>query len=290
MSKIKFVTDSAADIPRQYVQQYAIQVLPFPIALEQGEIQDGVDYPPEEFYPLLKVQSKIPTHAQLVPYQFEEVYEQAWKEGFDAVIYTAINFKGSATGSNALLAQKSFFAAHPEAVGKFEIEVIDSKTYTYNYGYAVVEAARAAQDGSLTAAQAVAMIRDWLDHAKILFTCFDLSFARKSGRISAAAAIMGGVMGICPVMSFPNGGSIVLAKPRGGRRAMKEIVRMMCEEMEPGTPYLVINAALEDKNREILEACEEAVGYPPVEVFRIGCVIAVNAGPELVGVVFRTRK
>lgn len=290
MSKIKFLTDSASDIPQKYVDQYGIQVIPFPIALEDREILDGVDYQPQGFYALLNSLDKIPTHAQLNLFQFEEAYEAAWQEGYDALIYTCINFKGSNTGSNALQAKNAFFQDHPEAEGKFEIFVIDSKSYTYNYGYAVVEAAKKAQSGALTGEQAVAEIQDWLDHSKILFAPYDLKFARKSGRVSAAAAIMGGAMGIRPIMSFPNGDSKVLAKPRGDKNVIPNLVKMMTAEMEPGSPYLVIHAALENRNEELTRACTEAVGYPPAEEFLIGGVIAINAGPNLVGVVYRTRE
>ncbi len=289
MAKIKFLTDSASDIPQRYVDQYGIQVIPFPIALEGREILDVVDYGREEFYTLLNSLDKIPSHAQLNTFQFEELYTAAWQEGYDAVIYTCINFKGSNTGNNALQARDVFYEAHPEARDKFEIYVIDSKTYTYAYGYAVVEAAKRAQAEDITAAQAVAQIQDWLDHVKILFTIYDLKFARKSGRVSAAAAIMGGAMGIRPIMSFPNGDSKVLAKPRGDKKVIPLLLQMMREDMAPNSPYLVLHAGNSDHNEEISKACREALGYEPAEEFLIGGVIAINAGTNLVGVIYRTK-
>ena len=162
MAKIKFLTDSAADIPQKYVEQYGIQVIPFPIALEGREVLDGVDYTREEFYSVLSNAKQIPTHAQLNTFQFEEAYAAAWQEGYDAIIYTCINFKGSNTGNNAIQAKDLFFQEHPEAEGKFEIYVLDSKAYTYAYGYAVVEAAKRAQAEDISAAQAVEQIQDWL--------------------------------------------------------------------------------------------------------------------------------
>ena len=133
------------------------------------------------------------------------------------------------------------------------------------------------------------MIEDWLTHAKILFAPYDLKFARKSGRVSAAAAIMGTAMGIRPIMSFPNGDSKVLAKPRGDKNVVSGIVKMMMDEMEPGSPYLVIHAANSEHNAEISKACQEAVGYAPAEEFLIGGVISINAGTNLVGVIFRAK-
>ncbi len=289
MPKIKCLTDSAADIPQEYVDRYNIQVLRFPIILEDREILDGLDYTPDEFYSILTQLDKIPSHAQLNAFQLEEVYEQAYTDGYDAIIYTCIIFKGSGTGTSALAARDTFYAKHPDAKDRYEIHIIDSKTYTYAYGYPVVQAAQKLQESEMTVQEVVDFIQDWIDHNKILFTCYDLSFARKSGRVSAAAAILGGAIGIRPIMSFIDGESKVLAKPRGDAKVIKNIISMMQDEMEPGAPYMVINAGLSDRNQEILEAARNAMGYEPAEIFKIGCVIAVNAGPQLVGVVYRTK-
>ena len=44
-------------------------------------------------------------------------------------------------------------------------------------------------------------------------------------------------------MSFPNGDSKVLAKPRGDKNVIPAMMKMMKEDMEPGSPYLVIHAS-----------------------------------------------
>ena len=50
MVRIKFTTDSAADIPPTLREELNIQVLPFPIAMEDREDADGLDLTPEQFY------------------------------------------------------------------------------------------------------------------------------------------------------------------------------------------------------------------------------------------------
>ena len=70
MARIKFSTDSAADIPAAVRQELDIMVLPFPIALGEREYLDSVDFSSQEFYPMLLAAPKIPTHAQLTSFQF----------------------------------------------------------------------------------------------------------------------------------------------------------------------------------------------------------------------------
>ena len=53
MARIKFSTDSAADIPVSLREELNIQVLPFPIAMGDRELSDGFDFIPEEFYDML---------------------------------------------------------------------------------------------------------------------------------------------------------------------------------------------------------------------------------------------
>ena len=203
MARIKFSTDSAADIPAALREELGIQALPFPIAMEDREYADGVDFTPEEFYDMLLAAPKIPTHAQLNPYVFTAVFEQAWQEGCTDLIHTSINSKGSATFANALQAREEFYQDHPEARDVFRIYIIDSLTYTMGYGWAVVQGARMAAEGA--EAQTVAdYIQDWVDHVRVIFSPLDLLFAKKSGRVSGAAAVVGEALGLKPVMTFTN--------------------------------------------------------------------------------------
>ncbi len=288
MSKILFVTDSAADIPAEQLQGLEIKVLPFLISMKDREYRDCVDFTPKEFYKMLLEAQEIPTHSQINPTILLEVFNQAKDEGYTDLIYTSINAKGSATFQNAVMAREMFFEDHPGLADRFHIYLLDSKSYTYAYGYAVVEGAKMARAGK-GAEEIAAWIQDWIDHVRILFATYSLKFAKKSGRVSAAAAFLGEALGLKPIMSFPNGDSKVLAKVRGEKAVIPAIIQMMKEEIAPGSPYLVIKADLEDKNEEMAAAAREAVGYDSACQFYIGGVIAINAGPQLTGVIYRKK-
>lgn len=288
MALIKFLTDSAADIPADLARELGIQVLHFPIALEDREIRDCVDYTPEEFYRVLLAEKKIPTHAQLTPFMFEECYQQAYDEGYTHLIYTAINAKGSSTYCNALQARESFYDEDPKAREKFTITVIDAGTYTMAYGWAVVQGARMAADGQ-SPEKVEAFIRDWLAHARILFVPLDLRFAKKSGRVSAAAAFMGDALGLKPIMTFENGESKVLSKVRGEKNVVPAMLALCQKTRKKGTPYFLIRSANPEMAGKLRGTCvQELKAEPELEYF-IGGVIAINAGPNLIGMIYRER-
>lgn len=286
MAHIKFSTDSAADIPAALVQELGIQVLPFPIAMGDRELADGVDFTPQEFYDMLLAAPQIPTHAQLTPYLFSECYEQAWNEGYTDLIHTSINSKGSATYQNAIQAREEFYEDHPEARGQFSIHIIDSRNYTMSYGWAVVEGAKMAAAGA-TAQEITAYIQDWVDHVRVIFAPLDLRFAKKSGRVSAAAAFVGEALGLKPIMTFENGDSKILSKVRGEKNVLNSLVDLCKKERVPGSPYLLIRAGNAEQADKLKEACCQAVGEEPAAEIYIGGVIAINAGPNLVGLIYR---
>jgi len=288
MARIKFLTDSASDIPPALREELSIQVLPFPIAMGDRELRDGFDFTPEEFYEMLLAAPKIPTHSQLTSFVFEECYETALEEGYSDLIYTAINSKGSSTCQNALQAREDFYRRRPEAKEKLRIRVIDSRNYTMSYGWAVVQGAKMAAQGA-QAVEVADYIQDWVDHVRVLFAPLDLRFAKKSGRVSAAAAFVGEALGLKPIMTFQDGESKILAKVRGEKSVIPAMLKMCGENREPGSPYLIIEGNNAAQSQKLAEACRQELGQEPEMEYGIGGVIAINAGPNLIGLIYRER-
>ncbi len=285
MARVKFITDSASDIPVSLREELNIQVLPFPIVMGDRELADGFDFTPDEFYGMLLSAPQVPTHAALNPFLFTEAFEQAWKEGYTDLIHTSINSKGSATCSNAFQARGDFYRDHPEAEGTFHIHIIDALNYTMGYGWAVVQGARMAAEG--TEPQVVAdYIQDWVDHVHVVFAPLDLRFAKKSGRVSAAAAFVGEALGLKPIMTFINGESKILAKVRGEKAVVSKLAEMCGAERKAGTPYLIIQGNNQEQSGRLLDQCRQELGEEPALSYQIGGVIAINAGPNLIGVIY----
>ncbi len=288
MARIQFLTDSAADIPADLRASLDIRVLPFPIAMEDREYLDQVDFTPDEFYSMLTAASQIPTHAQLTQFQFEACYKDAYDAGYTDLIYVSINDKASATYHNALQAYAEFQEEYPDSRDKLRVHVVNSKNYTMSYGWAVVQAAqRAAQGASVP--ELLDYIQDWVDHVRVLFVPLELRFAKKSGRISAAAAFVGDALGLKPMMTFEDGNSKVLSKIRGEKNVVPTLLDFCKKERQPGTPYLVIRSANREQADRLTQACRLELGEEPSLVYPVGGVIAINAGPNLVGLIYRKK-
>lgn len=288
MARIKFLTDSASDIPPALREELSIQVLPFPIAMGDRELQDGFDFTPQEFYEMLLAAPKIPTHSQLTGFVFEECYEKALEEGYSDLIYTAINAKASSTCQNARKAREDFYRHHPQAGDKLQIRIIDAKNYTMSYGWAVVQGAKMAAQGA-DAQEVADYIQDWVDHVRVIFAPLDLRFAKKSGRVSAAAAFVGEALGLKPIMTFQDGESKILSKVRGEKSVIPALVKLCKENRVEGSPYLVIQGNNLPQAEKLIETCRQELGEKAAMEYFIGGVIAINAGPNLIGLIYRER-
>lgn len=287
MAKIKFITDSAADIPQEMLDKYSdILMVPFPIHADGQEILDRVTMQPDEFYTFLDQCKDLPTHSQITPFQFGEMFFDAWKEGYTHVIYVAINSLGSGTYQNAMQQANSFFFENPAAKGQIQLEIIDSKSYTASYGYPVVQGAKMAQEG-VEPEEIICFIRDWVRFSKILFVPFSLKYAKKSGRVSASTAFMGETLGLRPVMTFKLGKSKILAKVRGEKNVVSALVDLAEEDFQTGAPYCVLISGEKTYQDAMVEACTEAFGQAPEMIVQVGGVISINAGTSVLGISYR---
>ncbi|MBQ8525125.1 MAG: DegV family protein [Clostridia bacterium] len=286
MAKIKIVTDSTSDIPKNLAEELGIEVLPLTLTANGKEYRDGIDITPEEFYKILDTSEEIPASSCVAPALYTELYERVYEEGYTDLILTSINSKGSSTYQGSVMTKEMFYEDHPEAVGKFNIHNIDSQTYSMSYGWAVVEAARKANEGA-SVEDIIAGIMDWVENTRPMFVPMTLKFVKKSGRVSAAAAFVGDALGLKPVITFENGESKVVSKIRGEKKVVKELLGMVKSERKPGTPYMIVYGNNDEQFSKLRDTCTEVLGDAPELEYPVGCVIGINTGPNIVGIIYR---
>ncbi len=281
---IKLITDSAADIPRELAEELAITVLPFSIEVDGEAYEDRVSFTCDEFYEMLLAAEKIPTHSQITELRFQEEFEKTAEAGYDEIICVTINAKGSNTFNSAQMAARAFAEEHPDSGCR--ITVIDSTTYTMVYGYAVVEAAKKAKKG-VSADEIIEFIEDWCRTAEVYFAPYSLDFAKKSGRISVAAAFVGELLGLRPIMTFISGESAIVEKVRGEKNIIPKMVEIAKARSIPQTPYLTLRGNMPEETEKLNEQLTRELGRAPLGTYCIGAAIAINAGPNLVAVIVK---
>lgn len=289
MNKIQIMTDSASDISVEDEKKYDIQIIPFPITVGEKSYLSRVEVTNEQFFDLMAQNDEIPKTSQITPFQFVEIYLEQAKQGVQDLILVLINSKGSSTYDNSVRAINMFFEEHPEYKDKIAIHSIDGMGYCSLYGAPVVNAAQMREKGA-TAKEIVDYLTDIMPSREIFFGIYELKYAAKSGRIPSAAAFVGKVMNLKPVMRIFDREIKTAAKCIGEKNLLKKIVELTVEEMEPNSPYELIYAKDKQCVEELRELMVQALGYEPVAMYQTGAAVAANAGPKVVGTSFNKKK
>ena len=78
-----------------------------------------------------------------------------------------------------------------------------------------------------------------------------------------------------------------MAKVRGERAVAAKLAELCKTQRRPGTPYLMIQGSNREQSDRLLEVCRQELGEEPALSYFIGGVIAINAGPNLIGIIYR---
>ena len=286
MSKYVVLTDSTCDLPEEAAKQHNIDIVCFKIALDGEGYTERVDFTPEQFCEMLKKAPGLPTTAQITQFEFFDKFEEYDRQGVEQTLYISINAGGSGTNAAAHAAAAQFHEEHPDS--RMEIFIVDSHAYSMAEGAGVIEAKQKLDAGE-TMESVVEYLNDKYAKMEILLTAYTLKVIRKSGRISAAAAIAGDLLGIHPIFTLNDGVSQVVKKVRGDKAVVSSMATTMASRMAQGTPYY-IGVSDHKYDEEYVEACTKKVGYAPVGIFHLGCAVLSNTGAEAVGLVFEGAK
>lgn len=283
--KIAFVTDSCSDIPPELARKYGIDVIGFHIMLDGREYLERRDLTNEQFYDLMRQSKSVPTTAAITQLEWAELYGRYVEDGVDELVHVCINAGGSSTYSNAVKAAELLEEEHPGH--RMKIHLIDSHTYSMPYGWYVCECARRVRGGEALDV-CLKELQDRLARVEICLAAYSLKQMKKSGRVSAAAAVVGDLMGIRPIISLNDGISRVEAKVRGDGNvppAMVKWVRSRVDSVK-AMPYMVAYTSSAARRDELVRLCRKEFGHAPLCVFQLGCVVSANTGPDGVAIVF----
>lgn len=281
---VRILTDSACDLPETLRKDYGVDVLPLHVMCEDGEYLDGVDIQPGEMLQKMR-HGKVYKTAQVSPGMFRETLEQYAKSG-DSCVYIGFSSGLSATYQSGVLAINELLESYPG----FQVAAIDTKCASLGQGLVVYQAARMAEAGKKQEeiAAAAARLARQMEH---IFTVDDLEYLYRGGRVSRAAAMVGGILNIKPVLHVDDGKLVPIEKIRGRSKAMKRMVELMAAR---GTD--LANQVIGISHGDDLDAAEKLSaliqkehGCKEFVVNTIGCAIGAHSGPGTLSVFFLNR-
>lgn len=277
---IRILTDSSADFPPAEAARLGLEVVPLSVTFEDGSVyRDGLDLTPDEFYARLSLCDKLPTTSQPSPESFIAHFEEAKAAG-DETIAILLSSSLSGTIQSAQIAAQS--------IEYHNLTIVDSQNATLGLKL-LVQMALDMRAKNCTSAEIVAALEGARERVRLLAVVDDLKYFRKGGRLPAAAAFAGAVMGIKPVVTVLNGKVSLAGKARGMPGAYVALFKLMEAQggLDPTMPYLVGYTGHRRGAEPIQRYLTGNLGIPAAPApTHIGTVVGTHAGPGAAGIAF----
>ncbi|PGZ93925.1 fatty acid-binding protein DegV [Bacillus pseudomycoides] len=279
---IKIITDSAADLPKELLHTYDIEVIPLRVYDEQeNEFLDGVTLDPIDLLRNMK-EGKVYRTSLPSLETIQEVFTTYAKQDVTC-IYLAFTSELSGTYQSSVLVGEEVKEAYPN----FSLDIIDTKCASTGQGLVVLEAAKMAQNGA-TKEEILNRITFMTEHMEHIFTVADLQYLVRGGRLSKVAGFIGGLLNIKPILNVEDGKLIPLEKIRGRKKVFQRIVDIMetrGKDLKDQTIGISHGDDLESVNL-LTEMITEKFGCKVFVVNSIGAAVGAHAGPGTLAIFF----
>ncbi len=272
MARIRVVTDSASDLPRDVVARLDIDVVPLTIRFGDEEF---TDLTPEEFWARCKGASALPETSAPSPGAFQAAYDRARAAGYDGVIVLTISSALSATHQSASLGAEAL-------EGSFPVLVIDTLNVSMGEGLIVIDVAEAAREGedldALAQRSALAVSK-----VGVVATIDTLEHLIKGGRIGGAKAFLGQVLSIKPLIDVKAGVVAEAGRQRTRAKALAAVAATAAQHA-PLRRLALIHGACTDADVTTLRDLVAPIATTHALLATdIGPVVGTHGGPGIIG-------
>lgn len=272
---IAIVTDSTSDLSPALCEQYGIRVVPLYVLFGGSMYKDGLEITPGQLFRGVREGKKTPSTSQPSPAEFAATYQAALQDA-EAVLSIHISGLLSGTVGSARLAAQDF--------GN-RVTVVDSHTVSMGLGFLALRAAQRAREGAALP-DIVAELERVQAGQDIRFLVDTLEFLKANGRIGGAAALLGGLLNIKPILAVRDGRVEAAGRVRGHRKAVQELIDHV-KKYVGGQASRVAFLVTEGGEATLAEVRAGLAGsaFEDAGDFSLGGVVATHAGPGTVGVV-----
>lgn len=282
---IQIITDTSANLPEEMLRELNIEMVPFHYTV------DGVEYPSPQsnnklfdgapFYDALRKgavahTSMVNTHA------FCQAFEPFLTQGTD-IIYVGMSSGISGAYQASVCAAQEMRKRFPER----KIAVIDTRAASLGEGLPVLHAARMNRNG-FAFDEIVSSTQNNSAFICQYFTVEDLVYLKRGGRISSAAAFVGNVLQIKPILMGDLDGKIVIHhKERGRRKALVALVQRYEELIaDKKAPVGIAHADSEEDANYLAQRLRESGHQGELIITCYEPVTGAHVGPGTIALFF----
>ncbi len=274
---IRILVDSSTDFSMEEVKNKNLYHVPLTISLNGQDYLSGEDLTSDQFYELLTAGEDFPKTSQPSPQAFAQIFEQAKEKG-EEIICVLLSSALSGTCQSATIAK--------DMVDYDGIYIVDSLTATImtrvivDYGLLLINQGKSAKE----IAEALNALKSKVKVAAGLDT---LEYLYRGGRLNKAAATIGELANLKPVISVTEEGTVsVIGKCLGKNKALQFILKTLNgKELNTDFPLYTVYA-YGSENTEKLEEKLAAEGYTISARLQLGSTIGAHVGPGAFGIIY----
>lgn len=272
--KTAIVTDSTAYLSDEEQARYDINIIPLAVNIA-GEVCDETDITATAFYDKVRNTKDFPKTTQPAIGRFVALFEQLKAQGYDEVISVHLSSGISGTYQGAIQAGAM--------VDGITVHAFDSEISCAVQGFYVLRAAELAAQG-LDGTKIIATLEAMRPSVDAYFIVDDLAHLQRGGRLSAAAALIGGLLQVKPVLHFVDKVIVPFEKIRTRKKAMKRAEDMLAEAVKAGiTDVAVIQANCEEEAEKWRASLQALYPQLTFKLSYFGPVIGTHLGEGAIG-------
>jgi DegV family protein with EDD domain len=274
---VHIITDTTACLQPETVNKYQIPVIPQVINFGNDSYLEGIDMDTAAFMQRLRSSPDLPKTAAPPPELFIKEFERLAPLG-EPILCIHPSTEVSGTVRSAHIAAAEF----PNA----DIRVIDTRIIASPLATMVELAARWASEG-LDADSIETRLQAMIPCCRIYFMVSTLEYLSKGGRIGGAAALLGSVLQIKPILTFVEGRVNTFEKERTHNNAVKRLKTLVIRQVSGQDSYLtVMHADVAEQGQALAEDLQAKLGLAEVPIHHMPPAIVTHGGPGILGVAF----
>lgn len=220
MGKIAIVTDSNSGITQDQGRELGISVIPMPFYINEKMYLEGITLSQEEFYKRLTQDEPIST-SQPNPGEVCGLWDTLLKD-YDEIVHIPMSSGLSASCETAMGLARDYDS---------KVQVVDNQRISVTQRQSVLDAIALAKAGK-SAAEIKKILEDEKLESSIYITLETLKYLKRGGRITPAAAAIGTVLNLKPVLQIQGEKLDAYSKVRGKKQAKRVMLKAMKEDLE----------------------------------------------------------
>lgn len=282
--KIRVVTDSTSDLPKQLAIDEHLEILPILVYIDGKEHLDGVTIDSDALYNAMKSGSEVKT-AQIPLGHFLDKFREYAKSD-DHYLYLAFSSVLSGTYQTAVLAYESIKEEFPN----FNMTIVDTKCVSLGLGILAIEVARMAEEGS-----DLESILSYIDQTKgnmvHVFSVDDLEYLLKGGRVSRSQAIIGNILNIKPILHVQEGALVPFDKAKGKKKLLAKLYEYIRDHGSQLDRQIIgiAHTLNEEEALEVKSHFETVYGSSKFIINQLGCAVGAHCGPGMITIFFKSK-